>query len=814
VKPISELTLADIMHRDVVTVSSECLLADMARQIDGHEGHVSCLVVTLEDCPAGVLTERDLLRLLHRRTGPTMPVARVMTTPVVVARETQSFHDAYVHLCLSRFRYLVVINDADEVVGVASEADFLSYLGLEFFYRSENLLSLVDRSIPMLSPETPVSEAIEIMLREKRGCVLVIKEGKPIGIFTDYDAPAILSRATDTSTVALGEVMCSHIHAVTTGTTTAKAVSQIARDRIPYLAVVDDTGHALGVVARGSLLENVRTTVNGMFSAQKVAEDRARTSERRLLATLESTPNVAVQWFDREGRVQYWNAASERFYGWKSEEALGRTLDQLILTSEAVSQFKEALYKVDSTGEVVGPVEFLTHDRWGMKRTVLSTVYSIPDDESGRLFVCTDTDITERKLIETVIEQYRDHLEESEKAFRATFNQAAVGITRVSPEGHLLEVNQRFCDIVGYARDELLQLTFQSITHPDDLDTDLGYVRKLLAGAIETYSLEKRYLRKSGEAVWINLTVALVRKTDNSPEYFISVVEDINQRKQAEAELLQYRDHLEDLVGERTSEAVRARLEAEHANQIKSMFLANMSHELRTPMHAILSFARLGLEKTAGGEVPIAKLREYFDYINQSGDRLLFLLNDLLDLSKLEAGKMILQLSRHDLRTLVQGVVGEIDVLARKKEIELNFSAIAPDLIVECDSSRISQVLHNLLSNAIKFSPASSTIRISASLTELHGRRAEDANRPGVLIKVQDEGIGIPPDELEAIFDEFVQSSKTRSKSGGTGLGLSICRSILGLHGGTIHAENNPERGSSLILTLPLNQTEKSGVTA
>ena len=124
---------------------------------------------------------------------------------------------------------------------------------------------------------------------------------------------------------------------------------------------------------------------------------------------------------------------------------------------------------------------------------------------------------------------------ESEMRFRATFEQAAVGIALVAPDGRWVQANRKLCDIVGYSRDELLTRTFQDITHPDDLDTDLSHLRKLLAGEIETYSLEKRYLRKGGAIVWINLTVALVRKPDSTPDYFISVVEDIQTRRLAEA---------------------------------------------------------------------------------------------------------------------------------------------------------------------------------------------------------------------------------------------------------------------------------------
>ena len=137
------------------------------------------------------------------------------------------------------------------------------------------------------------------------------------------------------------------------------------------------------------------------------------------------------------------------------------------------------------------------------------------------------------RLIE-VVGQREMALRESEEVFRTIFGQAAVGLARVGPDGKWLEVNQRLCDIVGYPREELLKLSFQDITHVQDLDNDLVYVRRMLDGTIETYTLEKRYVRKSGQLVWVNLTVALTRHPDGSPKYFVSVVEDITARKQAE----------------------------------------------------------------------------------------------------------------------------------------------------------------------------------------------------------------------------------------------------------------------------------------
>lgn len=150
--------------------------------------------------------------------------------------------------------------------------------------------------------------------------------------------------------------------------------------------------------------------------------------------------------------------------------------------------------------------------------------------------------------------QVEEKLRQSEQQSRATFNQAAVGIAHVAKNGQWLRVNQKLCDIIGYTSEELLERSFQDITHPEDLDADIGYVRQVLASEIQTYSMEKRYIHKNGSLVWINLTVSLVRKEDGEPDYFISVIEDIRERKQAEAEIRQLTENLERRVSDRTTE--------------------------------------------------------------------------------------------------------------------------------------------------------------------------------------------------------------------------------------------------------------------
>ncbi len=236
---------------------------------------------------------------------------------------------------------------------------------------------------------------------------------------------------------------------------------------------------------------------------------------------------------------------------------------------------------------------------------------------------------------------------------------------------------------------------------------------------------------------------------------------------------------------------------AERSNIEKSQFLANMSHELRTPMHAIIGFTNIAL-KNSNDE----KIHHYLDNIHLSANRLTNLLNDLLDLSKLEAGKMNIELADHDVVEIIKDSISEIGSLLEEKNLNIHFDSGSP-VICKVDKKLFTQVILNLLSNAIKFSPEDG--KISINIIRKKSKKLNNVAET-VEITVQDEGMGIPKDQLELVFDQFEQSSNTNSNAGGTGLGLAISKKIIESHNGLIWAESPPEGktfGAVLYIQLP-----------
>jgi signal transduction histidine kinase len=258
-------------------------------------------------------------------------------------------------------------------------------------------------------------------------------------------------------------------------------------------------------------------------------------------------------------------------------------------------------------------------------------------------------------------------------------------------------------------------------------------------------------------------------------------------------------------------ELLQSQKEAVSANQAKSTFLANMSHELRSPMNSIIGFNRRIKKKITNSNIePKLKenILEYSGFVAGSSDRLLGLLNNLLDLSKLEAGHSPFHIQWHNMVDIVAAVCRETDSLLDEKGQKFRVIGKENDVKVMCDIGMIIQVLVNLVSNAIKFSPKKSFITIMMDEDD-EGLMGESGTIPALAVKVKDQGAGIPPDELKLIFKKFFQSSMTKNSAGGTGLGLAISQEIMLRHDGTIKAENNVnEAGTTFTIVLPRRQPE------
>ncbi len=394
--------------------------------------------------------------------------------------------------------------------------------------------------------------------------------------------------------------------------------------------------------------------------------------------------------------------------------------------------------------------------------------------------------------------------------FRDIFENANIGIFQTTPEGRYIRVNPALAEMYGYRTAEDLMVGLTDISNQlyvedgrrDEFSTILER-----DGQIENF--ESQIYRRDGSVIWISETARVVPAASGHSAYFEGFVKNITEKKNLEHQVSQFTQELEERVHKRTSELLleieRRRIaeqslkealkNAEAATEAKSEFLASMSHELRTPLNAIIGFADLIREETHGAMQPPA-YSEYIDIIRNSGNHLLGLINDVLDLSKINSGTVDLDMERVDVRAVMVECLDLISHRAMQSGIDLNADIDqSVGAVIRGDVRRIKQVFLNLLSNAVKFTPEDGHVNVAIKDTA-----------PGLLsIAVSDTGVGIAPDDIPKVLSEYGQVEHgLEHVVEGTGLGLPITKKLVELHGGSLSIDSSRGRGTTVCVTLPI----------
>jgi two-component system sensor histidine kinase/response regulator len=537
--------------------------------------------------------------------------------------------------------------------------------------------------------------------------------------------------------------------------------------------------------------------------------------EAEFLEQVLNNAQVAIVITDNDYKIEYVNPEFTGIFGYTAEEAIGKYTYDLIIPEEfgiELEHLSERLEKWERS-----EYETIRCTKDGRRIHVIIRVSPIIIDDKRVGAFAFFSDISEEKRAQEELQKAHDELEmrvemrtqefikanekleaeirerkriekalsESEEGYRTVIEHSNDGVSIIQGKRQVY-VNQRFADIHGYdSPEEVIGKSLNGFVHPDDLQRvqDLAIRRQRGEPVADKY--EFKALRKDGTPVCLENSVA---KTIYKGEVAsISFFRDVTDRKRAEEEL------------RKSKEA------AETANIAKSEFLANMSHEIRTPMNGIIGMTDLALSTDLTKEQ-----RDYLEMVKLSADSLLALLNNILDLSKIEAHHMELEEIDFDLRITLENACEVLAVKAHEKGLELACH-IKPDVPTALvgDPVRLRQIVVNLGGNAIKFTEKGEVV------IRVETEKEEDSS---VLLHfmVSDTGIGIPPDKAERIFEEFAQADgSTTRKYGGTGLGLSISRQLLEMIGGRIWVESEVERGSTFHFTarFGLGRTETTGVT-
>jgi PAS domain S-box-containing protein len=504
-----------------------------------------------------------------------------------------------------------------------------------------------------------------------------------------------------------------------------------------------------------------------MDATQKVLADEAlRDSEARLRTLLDTVREGYIA-IDADDRITAWNAEAERLFGWTRTEVLGRELAQTIIPLKYRDAHRRGLRESGKDLARDARVELNALRRDGSEFPVEYTLVPIRTEHDWTFHVLLH-DISERRAREQASTA-------SETRYRLLAESVTDMIVRAAPDGTRFYVSGAARTMVGFEPEELLGGNVLDLIHPDDVERVRMTAPASTGGTKSLVTYRARH--KDGHYVWVELARRVVLDPETGePVELICAARDISRRKEAEAALAAAKD------------------EAERANLAKSAFLANVSHEIRTPMHGVIGMTDLLLHTALD-----AQQREYTGVIRDSADSLLTIINDILDISKLEAGRLVLEAIDFDLKKLVEETVGLMAPKAGEKGLVLSHE-VDERLSVPLlgDPTRLRQIVLNLIGNAIKFTPRG-RVTVEASCTE---------QRQGIAalrVEVADTGSGIPPEAAARLFTKFTQADETIARRfGGTGLGLAICKQLVEAMGGEIGVSSRVGGGSRFWFTLNL----------
>jgi PAS domain S-box-containing protein len=476
---------------------------------------------------------------------------------------------------------------------------------------------------------------------------------------------------------------------------------------------------------------------------------------------------LAVIAIDGSGRTTEWNDAAERLFGWTRDEMLGQPLP--IIPPEQQAEFQKFIAPREALPHPEG-FETVRMHKDGTRIPV--SIWSAPiGKDGGRLAMLVD--LTGAKKAER---------------FSLLLEVAPDAILEIDGNGCVVLANSEAEKLFGRKREELIGLAVEELIPNRYRGLHLGHregYKKAPVSRPMGAALKLSALRSDGTEVAVDINLSPMSGPDG--DHVICVIRDVSDRRTKEEQIRA----LNEKLGATNTELSLRNAEVERANRLKSEFLASMSHELRTPLNTILGFSELLSEQSAGSLND--KQRRFLKHIQHDASHLLELINDILDLSKIESGRLELRRERFPMAVAIAEVLSSVRPLAAAKTIALE-SDMDLTLALDADRVRFKEILYNLLSNAIKFTPEGGRVWLEST-----------ADGDVVRVLVGDTGIGIAREEQQAIFESFRQvGPTTKGVREGTGLGLAITRRLVELHGGSISVESEPGQGSRFSFSLPI----------
>ena len=510
-----------------------------------------------------------------------------------------------------------------------------------------------------------------------------------------------------------------------------------------------------------------------------------------LQSAIFSSANFSSIATDEKGVIQIFNVGAERMLGYTAAEVMNKITpadisdpQEVITRAKALSAelgttitpgFEALVFKASRGIEDIYELTYIRKD--GSRFPAIVSVTALRDAQEGIIgYLLIGTDNTARKQVEAERMLLDQRVRDQQFYTRSLIESNIDALIATDPRGIITDVNKQMEALTGCTRDELIGAPFKGyFTDPERADA--GIKRALGEGKLTDYELTAR--ARDGKETVVSYNATTFYDRDRKLQGVIAAARDITERKRYEQSLQQ-------------------------ANRAKSVFLANMSHEIRTPMNAILGFSQLMLRD----QDLTARQCQYLGTINRSGEHLLALINDILEMSKIEAGRTTLNVSTFDLPVLLKDLEMMFRIRTDEKKLSFSVEMIGdvPQYIVT-DINKLRQVFINLLGNAVKFTEQGGIgLRVRAD--------REDVKGPFLRIEIEDTGPGISPDELDKLFRHFEQTKTGREAGSGTGLGLAISQEFVRLMGGAITVNSQVGKGSVFAIRLPLKEGAAQAVQA
>ncbi|HLL83575.1 MAG TPA: PAS domain S-box protein [Longimicrobium sp.] len=521
---------------------------------------------------------------------------------------------------------------------------------------------------------------------------------------------------------------------------------------------VEAVGKTLTDNPEDGIVINTRDTTD-----RKEAEDALRASEERYRALIENAHDIIVVLDPATGMMKYQSPSMERILGYTPEDSAGQNMFALVHPEDLEVAMREISAAAVAPG-TTGHAEYRFRHKDGSWRQLETFGRTVSPTSAEEGLVFNTRDITERKEAE-------DALRRSEQHFRRLIENAQDNIVIVSPEGVMTYQSPSVTRILGYTPDELVGTSAWELIHPDDVDAVMRELGTAFATPGVIGHAEYRFRHKDGSWRYLE-AFGQTLSTDSAAEGVVANIRDVTERRLAEEALR------------------RATMEAERANRAKSEFLSRMSHELRTPMNSILGFSQLLSRGTLA-----ADQRRGVQHILTAGRHLLRLINEVLDIARIESGRQQLSLEPVRLSLVVQEAVALARPLAAQRAITLDDGELPEgEPFVTADRQRLSQVLLNLLSNAVKYNREGGSVRLHCEVL------SEDR----VRVRVTDTGKGVDPAQRDQLFVPFARLGAEHTEVEGTGLGLALSQRLVEAMGGTLMLEESSDEGSTFALDLRL----------